>query len=133
MGSLALKQCEAEWLQRLEGWVLTIHTGATSEENETFRPTTSQPYKNKYGERVCSPVTHSSPIGAVEFDCSCTSELMQIIFDRDPDSAPPSYVFVPSGNAYNARNCRRLTKEFGRSVTAIWVRISNASVRLSDD
>jgi len=35
---------------------------------------------------------------------------------------PPGYMFLPSGNVYITRNCRRLAKESGRTVYAVYVR-----------
>ncbi|MCJ1382634.1 hypothetical protein MMC17_005747 [Xylographa soralifera] len=74
---------------------MTIHTDATSEEIRNFKPTNSNFYTNRLGE-----------------------SLMQITFNRD--SRPPGYVFVPAGNVYITRHCRRLTNESGRSVEAVY-------------
>jgi len=63
---------------------------------------------------------HFFPRVIVKFNRLCDGGLMQTAFSGH--SRPPGYVFVPSGNVYITRNCRRLTKKSDRSVYAVYVR-----------
>lgn len=92
-GVLSIKQYKlTKWLQDFNGLAMTIHTGHVWKESENSEPTSFEIPMNKNGERM--------------------------VFDGHIQ--PPGYAFVPSGKPYITRNCRKFTRESGRSVYVVY-------------
>ena len=100
---------------------LSTDTRPPCMESEKSGASHSRVYTNKYDETVCYFLPFQFlPCFVVQINCLSDSGLMQIVFDQECHT--PGYVFVPAGNNFVTRRCRKLTKESGRSVYAVYVR-----------